>query len=292
MTVCATAICAFRNGAPQCTIIGIADHMITWGDVASEPRNYTKICVMPPAKVAVLGSNDIQFFWSINKKTRKDVEKIAAITDGLTDVRDIGIEEIAVFQRDNFEQYRREILEHSLLVPFGLTTESFVLRKKKDLSRALVKSLEDKLLTIKIDDEATSIVCGFDEGGPHIYSVDFNGISGNIACHDAVGYKAIGCGASLFESHMNAHHYDITWSLPAAIFLMYVAKRNSEASPGVGKLTDIFLMDASHGFRELLPPKAMDALEEHYQKFTGQVESRRKQTIDEIADDDRIPKTV
>jgi len=84
-----------------------------------------------------------------------------------------------------------------------------------------------------------TIIAGMDETGPHIYSIDSDGVS---SCNDSAGFAAIGIGARHAESQFMFQHFAPHWHIGPALILLYTAKRRAEVAPGVGSETDMFLI--------------------------------------------------
>ena len=78
-----------------------------------------------------------------------------------------------------------------------------------------------------------------------------------------------------------ASGYDTTWRLPEASLLMYSAKKKAESAPGVGRLTDMFVIDEDHGFY-LLPLSATVSLENYYQEFENAARIKREEIVKKL----------
>ncbi len=69
--------------------------------------------------------------------------------------------------------------------------------------------------------------------------------------------------------------------------MMYSAKKQAETSPGVGRFTDMFIIDHD-GFR-LLSEDSGKVLEMYHRQFIASVEKKRRNTIEKMkGDTDRL----
>jgi len=286
MTICAAAICAtdVTLGGPKRAVIGISDRMITAGnEIEYEPLNHTKIYVFSirpgaSAKILALGSGDSCKNFSVSKATQGEMEKLQTTE----------VEKAAELYADSLVSFRNNRTERLHLSPFDLTLKSFIDRQQ-DLAPDIANDLAKKIMS-EITGVST-IITGIDPNGdPRIFSVggidEYGQEDLHPICHDQTGFLAVGSGANQFESLFMFSGYDTTWRLPDALFLMYCAKKRAEVSPGVGKYTDMFIIDVD-GFR-LISKEATKAFEEHYDVLEKSIQEERQQAINRIIGDKRI----
>jgi 20S proteasome alpha/beta subunit len=274
MTVCAAAICTISRtlDSEEFAIVGISDRMFTSGDVEYEPRSQTKFWWMPPAKTVALASGSWPISHLVTGRTLFIIEQ-----QGIDNVSDA-----AKLQSEQYAFYRKEFLERLILAPLGMDTNSFA-RRQKQLLPEIALEITHQLRNYDLQTE--SILCGFDKSGPHVYQVSETGYT----CHDAAGFYASGSGSRQFETIFMSHGYDCSWSVPEALLLLYRAKKNAEASPGVGKLTDMFVMNKDNGFTGLFNDATLGALDGHYKRFAAESRKLANATADEIRKDNLIP---
>jgi hypothetical protein len=251
--------------------------MLTSGDIEFEPNNHTKIFGLSPAKAVYLGAGDTSVNFAVFTATHKEV--IAANVGNVAEISGLCARECTSF--------RRLRAERSHLAPFGLDMESFVSRQA-ELVPELALDIAQRVRSETLDVE--TIVAGMDSDGPHIYSIgEFNDLGEEVfyeTCHDGSGFWAVGSGARQFETLFMSSGYDTTWRLPDALLLMYSAKKRAEVSPGVGHLTDIFVITENSS--ELLPLRSMEAIEGYYKDLEAELKKKRDETVVKIAADDKI----
>lgn len=293
MTVCAAAICTLSvtAGGPVRAIIAVSDRMHTVaGNTEYEPANTTKIVGFSPARVIALGAGDSSIGYAIATQTHRQI--IAG------DVSSTDVGDIAKGYADNFWSHRQEYLARKHLWPIGLTTENFAQAQRAllpDIAREITDALRGE------DLEAEALICGLDEGGPHIYHVD---CFGDRRVLDREAFCAIGSGSAQFEAAFMAAGYDSTWAVSDALLLLYSAKKQAEAAVGVGEATDVFFIaqqaapagtpmiqtrtsgpGAGDRTFNLLSREAMLALDEHYQGLERKlVREREKAAKKALAD--------
>ena len=248
MTVCAAAICTVGDktiGGWKYAIIGVSDRMFTANNIETEPRDQTKIHYLG-RKVVALGAGDVGINYAVTEVTRHQVKESAVVD----------VPSIASWQAKNYADYRQKHLECRYLADYGLTMDSFIARQQEFVPE-LATRIADKMARENLDVE--SIVCGLDDNGAHVFRVvDFE----KEYCCTAAGFCAVGNGSKQFDAQFRAAAFASSWRMPETLLLLYSAKMQSEASPGIGKATDIFVID-DKGFR-LLSLEAIGALEEHY----------------------------
>src|SRR5262249_6028844 len=79
------------------------------------------------------------------------------------------------------------------------------------------------------------------------------------------GYWAIGAGFWPFISEFMSARYDNSWPWWKAMLLMYSAKQRAESASGVSSFTDMFIIEAQHGFR-LLQSDALEMIKGYYRE--------------------------
>jgi len=274
LTVCATAICTVEKtlGGRKYAILGISDRMITSGDIEFEQPNHTKVFQLA-GRAMSLASGDIECCTEVIRDTIRLVGN-----SGVCEIYDI-----AKIQCKKFEEYRRSRAESAYLHKFGLNMESFVSRQNQMTPEFFLK-IESQIDKIRLGVE--TIIAGFDSDVPNIICVgDVFGVF-RERCQDAIGFCSVGSGARQFESLFMSSRYDTSWRLPDALLLMYTAKKKAEASPGVGCLTDMCIID-DKGFR-LLEKETVDALDEYYQESERAAQGMRLSLVGKMRTDKRI----
>jgi hypothetical protein len=119
--------------------------------------------------------------------------------------------------------------------------------------------------------KAEAIIAGVDATGPHVYHVDDPGQS---TCHDNAGFFAIGIGWRHFETVFMAQRYAPTRDFYDALLLTFSAKRQAEMAPGVGRATDMIIMEKNGS--HVLPPNEVEAIGSCHDDLTQQAARMRE----------------
>jgi hypothetical protein len=146
--------------------------------------------------------------------------------------------------------HRKDLITENLLRPRGFGSFEEYYAKASSLPPTLVDTLDTEIARFEdvheIGDMAI-LLAGVDETGPHIYLIESPGTS---TCFDAIGYHATGIGEQHAISSISSYGYVDNFHLNDAVFLSYEAKRKAERAPGVGRETDIRVID-SKGIHEV-----------------------------------------
>jgi hypothetical protein len=261
MTVCVAAI------ADRTMLIGVADRMLTAGDVEFEPEQ-AKIWQFSPAIFALV-SGDSAIQTEILKRVDTEVKnKIASDPKTWVNVKDV----VDLYCR-RYRDVRRESAEAEILAPLGLDFPSFF-EKQSQMHSDFVTNIANRLSEYEFDSTMETLVIGKDFDGPvnmqtgeklvysHLYSTDKD----KSACFTNVGFAAIGIGKFhaesqfMFSGHWSARSFDDT------LLLSYAAKKRAEAAPGVGKATDIVLIGPLLGNSVKVKDEHIAELDKIYQK--------------------------
>lgn len=226
MTVCVAAIC--ENGW---NIIGASDRMIT--AIAQFQSPERKVFALTTSIVA-MWSGDSAFLRSILNDLRAEVS--ARVSTAPEKWLEVG--EVAYMLQAHFNRARSRLIDQSVLSPFGLTTETFR-KTHRQMDQTFALDIADRMRSYRAPDIAALIV-GMDLWGAHIYEFENLYTAGDVHCHDATGFRAIGSGGWHAESQLMLDNYGPSRSLADALFLVYLAKKRAEVASGVGSMTDVF----------------------------------------------------
>lgn len=222
MTICIAAL--YENGK-GCVLA--SDQMTT----AHFPIGYEfeneevkKIVKIKDETIAyMLIAGDVIFANEVLEAVRKGVD-----TKGLT-----GTSVIAELFRQEYQRVRREHIIRSQLEPRGLTLEEYY-KKQQSLMKEIVQVIDRALVTYNTRTEM--IVAGFDEERCSLFSV-MN--PGDLFCHDAIGFTAVGSGAPHAVYSLIESGYKKSMNGKQVYELVEKAKHRSEVAPGVGNKTEI-----------------------------------------------------
>lgn len=270
MTVCIAAI--YNNNA----ILGISDKMITAGDIQFEPPASKIVDVTNSIAVMAAGDSNIQ--------TQLLAIVSPIIIARIKEAPDkwIPVADAATLYRDTFVNIRANLAEKAVLSPLGLTYPSFI-SKQKFMSEDFINDISYKLKQFSIE-PAHTIVTGIDETGPHIYVIRDD----NISCDDRIGFAAVGIGSNHAISHFMLSGYAKSAQESKALLTIHQAKKKSEASPGVGENTDMFVLGPNLGTFNMfipLPPPSIDIvkdMDDFYKKYKSAIDRLDMKTEEKI----------
>ena len=245
MTIC---IATIANGY----IFGAADRMKTAGDVQYEPA-LTKIFKLTPS-ITAMTSGDAAFQAEILQRL---FEKVAANINANPSVW-AKVEDVAYLYAETRNEIRAKRAENSILLPLGLTQDSF-LSRQNEMSDDFIASVSNELLNYDVP-EVSAIISGIDSAGPHIFMVQ----NDKVYCRDTIGFASIGIGERHANSQLMLAGLTTNTPIPEALFLTYIAKKRSEVSPGVGNETDMFIIGANPGTYNPLNIDHISKLETEY----------------------------
>jgi hypothetical protein len=207
------------------------------------------------------------------------------------------VEKAAQLYSDNIILFRNKHAEQLYLSPFGLNLESFRLEQQK-MSPKLVSDIVDRIGSLKMG--VDTIITGIDPNSdPRIFLVggvnEFNEEDFYPICCDRRGFLAVGIGDRQFESLFMSSGYGTTWGMLETMFLMYSAKRHAQSSPGIGDLTDMFIIEPpieghGEGGFHLLSEDVIERMRYYYNDFEKSMDRKRTNIIRKINDDINIMK--
>ncbi len=143
------------------------------------------------------------------------------------------IEEFSAF----YVRYGNRIASREILESVGLTPEDFS-KSPGAYPPALQQRVYDGMGKPKLN--VQFIVCGYDGDQPKMYLVGEHGI---FTTAHSIGYAAVGIGEPYASNFYVVNGYRRDMPLKQAIYFAYRAKRSAEIAGGVGKCTDISILE-------------------------------------------------
>lgn len=256
MTVCIATYCQGPNGP---IIVGACDRMLTGEFTEFEPR-FSKIHNLTPNIVALIAG---------------DTAAQSSVCVKAFEAKPKSVREAAEVFSTELSRHNRQQAERKILAPLGFSMRSFFDRQAH-LSPEFVDDVVRQIRGERANIE--TIICGIDDIGAHIYTVDD---FGRLSYGNSVGFAAVGDGAWHARSQLMFAKYDPMWPLTRALLVTYISKRRAEVTPGVGVDTDAFFIAPPSGFC-FFQPNIMDALAAAY----GDITAAQSAAID--AGNDRI----
>ena len=174
----------------------------------------------------------------------------------------VKVENVAYLYAETRNEIRARRAENSILLPLGLTQDSF-LSRQNEMSCDFIASVSKELLKFDVPD-VSIIISGIDSAGPHIFMVQ----NDNVFCMDTIGFASIGIGARHASSQLMLAGITSYTPIPEALFLTYIAKKRSEVSPGVGDETDMFIIGPNLGTYNSLNIDHISKLETEYKNLS------------------------
>jgi hypothetical protein len=148
--------------------------------------------------------------------------------------------------RDEFIECRKRNVEDQLLKPRGFKSLEDFYSKMRDLPPDIYGIIDNNIERFHLlhNERMAIMLAGIDYCGSHIYLVYD---PGRYACFDSIGFHAIGSGTPHAISVLTSYGYTHRAPLNKALWIAYEAKRRAERAPGVGKGTDMCIVDEEKG---------------------------------------------
>ncbi len=261
MTICLALLCDDAR-----KVVAVADRMVSVEFLSLEFEQHARKVERIGKQFVALTAGDALGHTEILGSAIPKVERISQPTVG----------EVAGLIEAAFIEARQKLAEKTVLCRVGLDYPAFI-QQQKDFVPEIVFGLMTEYQNVELDLEF--LIAGVDQSGGHIYQITDPGIS---TCFDALGYIVIGTGLPHAEGFLTEADYSAQISLERALWLCYVAKRRSERAPGVGKETDIIVIDDENGVR-FLSEESLSALTEVYQQYLDGLGKASDTAADAIA---------
>jgi 20S proteasome alpha/beta subunit len=152
------------------------------------------------------------------------------------------IRQIATVINEKFIEHRKAAVEETILRPRGFKDLDDFYEKMRQLPPDIYTIIDDSVNRYHVIYGASCImsVAGLDETGAHIYQVCD---PGTTDCFDSLGFHATGSGEPHAVSLITSYDYTVRFPLNQAVWIAYEAKRRAEKAPGVGRGTDMCIID-------------------------------------------------
>ena len=231
MTICIAAL--YENGK-GCVLA--SDQMTT----AHFPIGYEfeneevkKIIKVREATVAyLLTAGDVLFANEILEAVRTEVDEKGVTATPI----------IAELLRKHYQNVRKQHIIRNELEPRGLTIDSYY-QSQQRLVQPIVMMIDKALRSFNPRTEL--IIAGFGEECCSVFSITN---PGDLFCHDAIGFAAVGSGGPHAVYSMIESEYKKSMDAKTVYELVEKAKKRSEVAPGVGRGTEIISVpEVKHG---------------------------------------------
>ena len=249
MTVCIAARCGDF-------IVCASDRMLTNDDVQFEP-NRQKIYSLTPT-IVVMTAGDTSFMTMVLANLIRLIQGFQDANGGASP----NVGDVVLSYVDCFSELRGQFAEDALLLPLGLTRQTF-LEQQSTMNDEVVRKLTAGILDFYIL-PVEVIVAGRDpDGQTSIYTI--KGI--NVQNLSTIGFAAVGIGARHAESQLMLSRYAWDSSLSDGLLHTYFAKKRAEIAPGVGTETDLVVIQPATAPSVMVADSVKERLEAEYRKM-------------------------
>lgn len=263
MTVCVAAIYAGSS------ILGASDRMLTSGDDIEFQPEQSKLYPITKSIVAMI-SGDMALQMEIYLELVKSIHGMLEIDSSKwMEVRVVAEEYGRIWGEIRNKRSYAELLQ-----PLGLDHNSFISRQK-EFDPDIARQMTSDLITFSLPNSSV-IITGIDEFCPHIYAAH----NGNVTCQDAIGFAAIGIGASQAQSTFMFNRYAKNSSAAKALYLAYAGKKRAEVVAGVGPETDFFVIGPKPGTYDNIHEEMIDEVTKLWTKNQKTMELNAKKAED------------
>jgi hypothetical protein len=168
--------------------------------------------------------------------------------------------EIAERLADQYEDMRKDRIEHMIMSPRALDLETFY-AKHAELNANLVMVVDQAMMNLDLGVEL--LLAGVDQTGAHLYTVRNPGKP--ELQHDVIGHAQIGSGAIHTLQSMIGFGHKPEAEFRETVFRVYASKRRAEVAPGVGVDTDMAVVSADGV--QWLTEKQLNQLQDLYDNY-------------------------
>jgi 20S proteasome alpha/beta subunit len=226
MTVCIGAVCESGRSA-----VVAADRMFTYGPPMS-------LQIEPPVKkIRILSDKAVLLF----SGGVPDGEEVATRTiQAVKATNRPPVAVIAEFTRQAYEDTKRKRVEDGILKPFlGINYAQW----QQLITQAAASQVIAQMLGLIMQNNMNLdiLVAGIDDSGAHLFVVTHPGI---LLQMQTTGFATIGSGGTHAGVRISLGCQTPDVSLDETIFNVYEAKLSSEVAPGVGKSTDMAVLNS------------------------------------------------
>jgi ATP-dependent protease HslVU (ClpYQ) peptidase subunit len=253
MTICFGALCAKEDGHASQVAVVASDRMVTLGGLIEFDHSAPKTTKLGPAAVGLIAGEALT-----------GASLLRSVLEAHTSP-ETRVSELASTLAQTYRQLRLSRAESTFLLPRGLSLQTFYENQQK-LLPPIVGQIDQQLLQFDLGVEI--LLVGVDDHGSHLFTVGNPG--GQFLEHDVIGYAAIGSGALHALQAMIGFKHATSQDLNETVFRAYAAKRRAEVAPGVGRETDMLVIDSSGVCR--LGADTLTELEQLYTVYTDSTE--------------------
>ena len=256
MTICLGALCAGADGTDASAVVVASDRMVTMGGITEFEHEVPKVTQIGDRIVALAAGDALRGAQLINE-LRRDVHHGAQ-----------QLQNVAATAAALYAALRRQQIESEILSPRGITMQQFYQGLQQAMLPQLVINIDNLIGTFNYNLEV--LIAGADDSGAHLYAITNPG--GSYDDFQPIGYAAIGSGALHAVQSLIGMRQAPLRSLHETVFNVYASKRRAEAAPGVGRETDVVIIQDNAVMRvEQSVLQRLDTLYQEYQRPVAEI---------------------
>jgi hypothetical protein len=221
MTQLVSAICDQGK-----TVVTVSDRMISTGDMTmawEQPRpKYNAIS----NKAVVLSAGTVHEPDILRRAEKKSMgrEDILEIADAI---------------KAEYQKARQQTVIDMILIPkLGIYSIDEWHQKQANLHFKIVEDIQNAIEHVRVHSHL--VLAGVDNEG-HLIEISDPGI---ISCWDTVSFSCVGIGERHASNVFAWYKYSRNFPLNSAIFIAFEAKKRAELAGGVGKSTDVLIINS------------------------------------------------
>jgi hypothetical protein len=182
----------------------------------------------------------------LNKNTVAMLAGQALLFDDLVKLNDedINYTQIKMQIFDNFKKKRKEIIENEIFNIFGIDQQFFIDSLRQEIPNAFINSILEQVAEFRLQTQV--LLIGFDNSLAQITNIEENG----VVDIRTMNFHAIGSGASQAVNTLLFQKHSKNDPVLTAVYNVYKAKKNAEVSEGVGKETEMLVIN-EEGIKQL-----------------------------------------
>lgn len=222
MTVCIGAICADKKA-----LIVASDRMVT-SSMPPIKFEHTKRKIIPISNncVALFAGNALI-----------PIKIIPMIKEMLSNNSSIG--KIAEDAKNLFQMLRSQTAEDLILKTKTISKEIFYTKGASIFPPDLFRQVDYDFTNY---DLGIQLMIGGVDNEAHLFGITH---PGTLNCFDDISFHAIGIGSLHAIQVFIAHDYKVSYNIEETLNIVYAAKKSAESAPGVGRETDISIIQTN-----------------------------------------------
>lgn len=237
MTICIAAIA--KDGGNE-SVVFATDHMVTTMTGQFE-HSMVKYKPLNKSTIAMLSGHALLF------------DEITEMPQG-----NLNYQEMKKQIFKNLKNKRDDIIEKEIFSVFGIDRKFFLNALEKEIPNPYVNSILEQVSNFKLN--TNILLIGFDEGVAQISEINDKA----IIDFRNMNFHAIGSGMVQASNTLLFQKHSKEGSLQETIYNVFKAKRNAEVMDGVGKETELLVLNKEGYFS--LTEKELNTLSEIYEE--------------------------